>query len=88
MKYETKQWKFEAFEYDPFGQKPDWWLKMVREGNALECAPFKNNDKYYATFKDKRSSHKAFVGDFIIRDEFGRFDVYSAKNFAARAKRV
>ena len=84
MKYITKKWKFDAFCYDPYDYKPDWWLKKIEIGEAMECHPRKDTDVAYASFKDKRSSHKAFVGDYITRDEFGRIDVYSSRNFAAR----
>lgn len=86
MKYKTKKWTFDAFEYDPYGLKPAWWLKMIEKGKAHEFKPRNDKGIYYATFEDKRSQHKAFVGDYITRDQFGRIDVYSARNFAARAE--
>lgn len=85
MKYKTRDWQFEGFEYDPYGHKPDWWLKLVKEGKAYEYA---ETDKLpaHAWFKDKRSEHKAFIGDWIVRDQFGRRDVFSQRNFAQRSK--
>lgn len=88
MKYKTKEWKFEAFQYDPYGLKPEWWHDMVRAGKAQEFHPSKEGGKYYAAFSDKRSDHKAFTGDWIVRDEFGRIDVYSYKNFQQRSKLI
>lgn len=84
MKYKIRPWTLDAFEYDPYGYKPDWWLKKIEVGEAMECHPRKEDDIAFASFKDKRSNHKAFVGDWITKDEFGRIDVYSARNYAAR----
>ena len=85
--YETKTWTFKAFQYDPYGEKPDWWLDMVKTGKAQEYLPWKQDAQAYAQFGDKRSTHKAFTGDWIVWDEFGRFDVYSYRNFRHRAKK-
>ena len=83
MKYKSKEWNFDAFCYDPHDLKPDWFLKMVETGQAFEYA---DADPQYTGFEDKRSEHKAFTGDWITRDVFGRIDVYSAKHFSQRAK--
>lgn len=85
MKYKTKSWAFDAFEYDPHGYKPDWWINLVKNGQAFEYAGL-NNSLPHAGFSDKRSNHKAFIGDFIVRDQFGRIDVYSQRNFAQRSR--
>lgn len=87
MKYKTKTWEFDAFEYDPYGWKPEWWNEMIVTGQAFEYAPVKDAPAY-AQFQDKRSAHKAFIGDWITRDQFGRIDVYSRRNFAQRATLV
>lgn len=83
MRYKTREWHFDAFEYDPYGLKPEWWVQMVKDGRAFE---YKSIEKPYGAFMDKRSQHKAFTGDWIVRDVFGRVDVYSARNFAQRAR--
>ena len=85
MKYETKTWAFDAFEYDPYGEKPEWFLKLLLEGKAFE---YPKAERQYVEFRDKRDQHKAFVGDWIIRDVFGRRDVWSAKTFQQRAKLI
>ena len=85
--YKTQEWYFDAFEYEPHGWKPEWWHDMIVKGQAFEFAPV-NDAPAYAQFGDKRSTHKAFIGDWITRDQFGRIDVYARKNFAKRAKLI
>lgn len=84
MKYKTKEWSFDAFQYG-IDEPPKWWIDLVDRGKAFE---YKETLKMpaYAGFSDKRSDHKAFVGDWIVLDEHGRRDVYSEKKFASRAK--
>ena len=85
MKFITKPWELDAFEYDPYGEKPEWWMHMVLTGYARE---YPKAERPHAAFSDKRSNHKALVGDWITRDVFGRIDVYSAKTFAQRAELI
>lgn len=81
MKHKTKSWEVEGFFYDPYDIKPDWFNKMILSGRAYE---YKNSDNPYLEFQDKRCTHKAFTGDFVHYDEFGRFDVWSAKHVNER----
>lgn len=83
MKYITKEWSLDAFEYDPYGLKPDWFQKLLSTGKAFE---YPKLERPYVEFQDKRDHHKAYVGDWIIRDVFGRRDVWSAKTFAQRTR--
>jgi len=85
MKYRTKGWTLEGFTYDPYGEKPEWFLGMIRDGKAFEYPKAKVQ---YCDFGDKRDSHKAYVGDFVYRDAFGRCDVWSAKTYAQRCEVV
>lgn len=83
MKYVTKEWSLDAFEYDPHGLKPDWFLNLLTTGKAFE---YPQAERPYVEFEDKRDRHKAFIGDWIVRDVFGRRDVWSAKTFAQRSR--
>lgn len=85
MKYKTKEWSFDAFEYDPNGEKPRWFIKMVETGQAFE---YTKAEKQYVEFWDKRDNHKAYCGDWIVYDQFGRRDVWSAKTFRERARQA
>ena len=82
--YYTKRWKIEAFQYDPWGEKPQWFLDMIALGLVYEYKPRNESEKAYCEYGDKRSTHKCFTGDWAYRDEFGRFDVWSGKNFFRR----
>lgn len=58
---------------------------MVERGEAYE---YKIAEKQYVEFSDKRDTHKAFCGDWIVFDVFGRRDVCSAKTFSQRYEAV
>ena len=85
MKFITKPWELDAFEYDPYGEKPEWWMHMILTGYAQE---YPHAEKPYAAFSDKRSNHKIFIGDHPTLDIYGRRDVYSAKTFAQRVELI
>lgn len=85
MNYKTKSWKVECFQYDPYDYKPDWFMKMIEEGRAFEYQETEGQ-KAHVSFGDKRSQHKALIGDWVVRDEFGRYDVWSARHFKSRAQ--
>ena len=86
-RYKTKVWALDAFEYDPFGYKPEWFSKGVEVGQIFEYGESKASSAF-AQFGDKRSTHKAFIGDRITLDMFGRLDVYSPRHFNERVHLV
>jgi len=84
MIYQTKTWELEAFPYDPYGYKADWFIDMIKNGEAFEFAPYRKKDFYHATFGNKRGTYVALVGDYICKDQFGHVFVWSAKTFGER----
>lgn len=84
MKYKTTNWEFDAFQYG-VDTPPQWWEDLKARGKAFEFAETLKMPAH-ASFWDKRSDHKAFIGDYIVIDQFGRRDVFSQKNFLSRAK--
>lgn len=75
-KYITTRIALEAFEYDPHGYKPDWFLSMVKTGKA-----YIYGDCKYQPACVKFGVYTAYIGDHIYIDETGYIGVYSASRF-------
>lgn len=84
MNYKTLEWKINGWIYDPYDKKPDWLIKRIETGQAYE---YRKDDLWWIEFGDKRSTHKAFTGDLIYYDQFGRFDVWSGKHLSERVEK-
>lgn len=83
MIYVTTRIALEAFEYDPYGEKPEWFVKMVKEGKAFEYSETKKR-KAYAELNGRIAN----IGDRICLDETGYISVYTAERFARCAKPI
>jgi len=62
MTYITKRKPLDSFEYDYYGKKPDWWILMVRTGQAYEHSQ-------HATFTDGTTTFNPRTGDKICLKE-------------------
>jgi len=83
MKYITTRIALEAFEYDPNGFKPDWFLNMVRTGQAFTYGETKNQAACA-----KIGDLTAYIGDRIYIDETGQIGVYTAARFSKCCKAI
>ena len=88
--HETKAGiKAEVFQYDPY-YYPAWFGQMILTNKARKFLDDKRPDgqKQRVEFENKRGIYTAFLGDYIVRDEFGHMHVVSEKTFTHRFKRV
>lgn len=67
MKCVTNRVALEYFEYDPYGYKPEWFLKMKNIGKAFEYV--KTNEGEILNGDEWR---KFKTGDKLYLDEFGQ----------------
>lgn len=64
MKYVTNRLVLDAFEYEPYGLKPEWFIKMVECGKAFEYKKTNNGE-----IKNNKEWRKFETGDKLYIDE-------------------
>lgn len=79
--YITTRVPLEAFEYDHYGFKPEWWLLMVCSGRAFE-------HKDHATFENINGEQRANTGDRVFLDETGYVGVMTPERFKVCCRMV
>lgn len=89
--YIAQPWTAECFQYDnpqlPKESYPMWVREAWETGHIMPYL-LKDGSYYLSIDGNKRTKgYKAFLGDWIIRDEFGHVHVVSQSTFAMRYQR-
>lgn len=78
--YVSKPQKIKAFQFDrPDFEKPDWFVEAMEHSKAFIVLYPK--DDPYIIIKSKRGNPKAFKGDWICINEYGRIFTVPCQEF-------
>lgn len=75
----------EVYEFDPHAV-PEWFAVLITKGQAEIFR--EKDDTWTAKFGNKRGRYVAYLGDYILKDQFGHIFVVSQRTFAQRYKRL
>ena len=81
MTYVTTRIALEAFAYDPYDFRPEWWINMCQQGKAWEYKETKDAPAYAEV-----NNQRAEIGDKIYLDETGHVGVLTASRFSKMTK--
>ena len=76
-KYITNRLTIEAFEYDPYGEKPEWFINMIIIGKAFE---YKKHG--YGEIKNGLEWRRFETGDKVYIDENEEIGIIKASLFS------
>lgn len=87
MYYVTNRISLEAFEYDPHGLKPDWFLKLQEHGAMFEYARTLKTEPY-VEWESNNINYRAYTGYKIYIDQQGHIGTYPPSVFMIYASKL
>lgn len=85
--YVTKPVLAKAFQWKLEAKLPDWFNEALEQGKAFVVINHQKKS-YYIYTENKRGKYKGFLGDWVVKDEFGHLHVVSESTFKERYDRV
>lgn len=79
-KYKSKPHEIDAFQFVSRGTKPEKWFKQAHEEGRVSIT-INSKSEHITIYDDDGNFRKAYVGDWICRDDSGQIFPLTHKSF-------